>query len=601
MTRTVAGLVAACLVAAHPGIRAGQSATPATQASPQRPRFRAGVDLVPLDVSVIDRKGRPVTDLTQADFEIFEDGVRQDIKSFAATALAPEPPSPDASPVLIRQAPSTQPAAQTPTDRLAAQHRRTFLIVLGYGRIDLPTKAFDATMQFIRERLLPQDLVAVLAWNRVTDLTTDHEQVAQVVERYRKENDAVREEIAEWMRMRRYPDDDLPPSIQAHIDRVFEPPAGATTPARPVHMRSATELLLGTAEYKRQDRSKAAVPWNVYVAVEGPRVDNYLSKPPHLYLERQLPKVYAGIEYLRHVDGEKHLVVLLNGPNVKCASGGLVSAGFAGCDSQEDLAFAARAGDARVVVDIIHTDGVPAYGGAPRSLGANAQISAPTFFWGASSAEQVAQLTGGEFLGTHYASETFAKVDAATRFGYLLGYTPINAALDDRVRKIVVKVSRPDVTVFYRHGYHAQEEPTPLDLEAAIRDARRAGAARYDREAHDIKVVANVSRVPGLIRGQQWQVDLTIDLSRVALPIVDGRHAGGLDVTIYCGDAKEQVVGQVQQTIDLKLTDETFAAAQRDGLKRSFRIPVSADPKYIKAIVYDFGADLTGTVMVTIR
>ena len=600
MTRTVAVLVAACLVAAHPNVRAGQTSTPATQASPQRPRFRAGVDLVPIDVSVIDRKGRPVTDLTQADFEIFEDGVRQDIKSFAAAALAPEPPAPDASPILIRQAPSTQAAAQAPSDRLAAQHRRTFLIVLGYGRIDLPTKAFDATIQFIRERLLPQDLVAVLAWNRVTDLTTDHEQVAQVVERYRKENDAVRQEIAEWIP--RYENEDLPASIQAHIDRVFEPPAGAATPSRPLHMRSATELLLGTAEYKREDHGKAAVPWNAYVAVSGPSVDNYLSKPPQLHLERQLPKVYAGIEYLRHVDGEKHLVVLLNGPNTICRSyKGLVSAGFAGCDSQEDLAFAARAGDARVVVDIIHTDGVPGYSGAPRALGPNAQISSPTFMWGASSAEQVAQLTGGEFLGTHYASETFAKVDAATRFGYFLGYTPMNAALDDKVRKIIVKVNRPDVTVFYRHGYHAQEEPSPLDLEAAIRDARRAGAARYDREAHDIKVTAHVSRVPGLIRGQEWQVDLTIDLSRMALSIVDGRHAGGLDVTIYCGDPKEQVVGQVQQTVDLKLTDETYAAAQRDGLKRSFRIPVSADPRYVKVIVYDFGADLTGTVMVTIR
>ncbi len=48
----------------------------------QQPSFRAGVELVSLNVTVSDPAGRFVTDLDQSAFEVFEDGVRQDITFF---------------------------------------------------------------------------------------------------------------------------------------------------------------------------------------------------------------------------------------------------------------------------------------------------------------------------------------------------------------------------------------------------------------------------------------------------------------------------------------------------------------------------------------
>ena len=50
----------------------------------QVPVFRTGVDLVQLGVTVTDRKGALVADLTAADFEIFEDGKKQTIQLFAS-------------------------------------------------------------------------------------------------------------------------------------------------------------------------------------------------------------------------------------------------------------------------------------------------------------------------------------------------------------------------------------------------------------------------------------------------------------------------------------------------------------------------------------
>jgi VWFA-related protein len=57
---------------------------------PQRPpipTFRSGVELVQVDVYVTDEDGTPVTGLTADDFEVFEDGKRQVITSFAPVVI----------------------------------------------------------------------------------------------------------------------------------------------------------------------------------------------------------------------------------------------------------------------------------------------------------------------------------------------------------------------------------------------------------------------------------------------------------------------------------------------------------------------------------
>ena len=55
----------------------------AQQPESQRPAFRAGVDIVSLNVTVSDGGNRFVSDLEQAEFAVYEDGVRQDISFFS--------------------------------------------------------------------------------------------------------------------------------------------------------------------------------------------------------------------------------------------------------------------------------------------------------------------------------------------------------------------------------------------------------------------------------------------------------------------------------------------------------------------------------------
>jgi Ca-activated chloride channel family protein len=51
------------------------------------PSFRAGVDIVSLNVTVTDASARYLTDLQAGDFSVFEDGVKQDVTLFSRTNL----------------------------------------------------------------------------------------------------------------------------------------------------------------------------------------------------------------------------------------------------------------------------------------------------------------------------------------------------------------------------------------------------------------------------------------------------------------------------------------------------------------------------------
>ena len=87
------GLAAALIVAMWVTPAAAQDPQP-----PGRTTFRSSVDLVPVDVSVLDKNGRPVADLTAADFRLEVDGKPRRIASAqfisADRVVAAEPSKP---------------------------------------------------------------------------------------------------------------------------------------------------------------------------------------------------------------------------------------------------------------------------------------------------------------------------------------------------------------------------------------------------------------------------------------------------------------------------------------------------------------------------
>src|SRR5688572_32535103 len=103
---TAAGVAFAATV--HSGV--------AQQPAPQRApgTLTEGVTAVLVDVVVRDRKNQPVRDLTQADFEVLEDGVPQTIGAFAAVreGITIQPSEATAGPsAAATTAPAATPAA----------------------------------------------------------------------------------------------------------------------------------------------------------------------------------------------------------------------------------------------------------------------------------------------------------------------------------------------------------------------------------------------------------------------------------------------------------------------------------------------------------
>src|ERR1700682_4913528 len=95
--------------------QAGKPATAAPSGAPQeRPTFKVQVDLVTNDIIVRDERGNFIPDLKKDEFEIFEDGVKQDISSMTVVTggrvtnvLAPPPPPPPEGIILPPSRPKT--------------------------------------------------------------------------------------------------------------------------------------------------------------------------------------------------------------------------------------------------------------------------------------------------------------------------------------------------------------------------------------------------------------------------------------------------------------------------------------------------------------
>ena len=77
-----------------------QAQTPSSQ-----PTFKLGVDVVPVDVSVLDDKRRPVRDLTADDFTVLEDGKPRPVTVFNPIEIEEHPPRVDGVASWVRDVP----------------------------------------------------------------------------------------------------------------------------------------------------------------------------------------------------------------------------------------------------------------------------------------------------------------------------------------------------------------------------------------------------------------------------------------------------------------------------------------------------------------
>ena len=125
--------------------------------------IRVPVNVVPVNVTVTDKSGRFVTDLTAADFKLFEDGKRQRIQSFEIESSRPPASSEAVDPA---GAASAEPGALQPLQSSEEEPGK----LISYFIDDLTERSpeffgwsISALKKFVTEEMGPKDRVGVFS------------------------------------------------------------------------------------------------------------------------------------------------------------------------------------------------------------------------------------------------------------------------------------------------------------------------------------------------------------------------------------------------------------------------------------------------------
>lgn len=160
---------------------AGQAQDPGGQGQdPQQPTpiFRTGVGFVRVDVIVTDKKGNPVTDLSQDDFEVVEDSAPQKIETFRLVKVTGQPVGGE-TPREIRSDYVLEAEA-------ARDDVRLFVILLDdyHVRRGAAMAVKEPLQRFLRNQVGPMDLIGIaypLTPFKDISFTRNHDAVIRAV------------------------------------------------------------------------------------------------------------------------------------------------------------------------------------------------------------------------------------------------------------------------------------------------------------------------------------------------------------------------------------------------------------------------------------
>jgi VWFA-related protein len=358
----------------------------------QQPKtFRAGVEAVVLDVSVLDRDRRPVRGLTAADFTILEDGRPQTIQTFKAVDI------PDV--IVEGAAPWMREVLPDVRSNEDLKDGRVVVLVLDDAT---PMPAPDvlrarALARRTIEALGPHDLAAVVyAFNQTLgqEFTQDRSRLLASVEKF---NGAI---------------DYMPgPSRSATADGANNVAFDAFSPSASTLYRASVHTLTTVADY--------------------------LTVLP----ERRKALVYVSVGVPLEFDAA--------GPTEVIASTGDAVGITRQLIMELQKAFGA-AQRANVAIYGLDPGGLRAPNeGAVRSADESNPGRTNREFL-----ETVALNTGGFVVAnTNDSAPGISQILSENSSYYLAGYVPVNTRSDGKYRRIEVRVNRPGVTVRSRSGY----------------------------------------------------------------------------------------------------------------------------------------------------
>jgi VWFA-related protein len=454
----------------------GQSPAQAVQ------RFKTGIELVLLDVSVLDRDRRPVRGLTAADFTVVEDERRQTITNFSAIDIA-DTVETEARAPWIRD---VVPDVRTNT---ASKDRRLLAIVMDDAT---PMPAADVLRaKELAERLIdglgPGDLACVaFAVDKKSgqEFTEDRARLGAAVDRF---TGAVTGGFAPF--------------------DAFDKTAMGLYAAAIGTVQALAESLAEVPERRK------AVAW---ISVGVP-LDWALAAPAAISLEEPGTATISGVaqDVIRSV---RELV----------ASAGRANVNIYGMDP----------GGLRAPSVFAPLGGTP-------------QMTLNTGKLNVDFLENVSATTGGfAVVNTNDPNPGIQQMFRENGSYYLLGYTPSNLRREGRLRKVEVRVSRPDVTVRARSGYFE-----PLSDKRAKANPPPSAA---------------VTALGGILPNS----DLAMAMN-VAPFAVPGRRDAALAIVVGMHRPAPPRAVRVVDTVDLQVAAYSAGGQRRAG--RREKIPVTLE------------------------
>jgi VWFA-related protein len=451
-----------------------------------------------LDAVVKDKRGRVVKDLKPSDFEVWEDGVRQEIRSFRLVTRGPEAAGNAARAGDAPGGSKTPAGGVTPvrTSPSSSRANRLSAVALVFDRLSPEgrARARSAALSYVGDAARPDDFVGVfgidLSLRAVQPFTNDGRLVRQAVDRVAAHGTATHTAATGQITDVTQKQSALESQVAASGSAA--PGAGQAAQGSPDSIGFAA----AEAEFAEMTRR----------AVEGFEILER-SQQGHATTDALLAVVNA----MGRLPGRKALIFFSEGVAIPTqvqsqfrnvisaanrANVSIYSVDAAGLRAQSSDAEAGRAltalGRRRVAVA-----GSPGDGDGPmtRDLERNEDLMRLNPEGGLS---QLASETGGLFVGgTNDPAARLRQVDEDLHAYYLLTYGPRNQNFDGQFRQISLKVNRPGVEVQARKGYYAFNVSfdTPV-LHYEVPALTLLGGARRPN-AFDSKVAAFSFPEPG--------------------------------------------------------------------------------------------------------
>lgn len=203
--------------------------------------------------------------------------------------------------------------------------------------------------------------------------------------------------------------------------------------------------------------------------------------------------------------------------------------------------------------------------------------------------------TGGVTIAnTNNLKTGLEKVMNRSRGYYLLAYTPEDK-FDNKFRKLQVKVKRPGLKVYNHSGYIAREDRganAPKSKEEAILEAAKSPLAR-----RDVDVSPNIAYKLTAADKAAVDINLRIDAKNLNFTSsADGKQQASFDVVGFVYDQFGKLRGGFSETVNANLTPQDYQRALREGLTYTASTELPSGYFQLRAVVREASTGHMGTI-----